>query len=319
MTPDRALRRWGLILTGIGAAAVLASLLWLGTSFLGRALAVEAAPLYGLGGLLAVSGVILLVIASLAGRTGPGRRGFRRKPLWSLRPMAVMITVASGGIAIAAGVTSSIMKEIDSTHRLAQVDGFVLPVGFVAACGLVFVIGDAVLEVPTPPGGQQPADPPSASAHRPVGAMGTALRAYAIYLLLWAVGALALSVYIQAPWSIGLSIFLLASAAVFAWGMRSTQEPVGPSDPWTGMRDELARTAARWAQEPSPRQISLILTGAGGGVATPLFVLATYLIQVQNAGAFYDLLFFLGLSLLVTYAGLLIFLDDSLPSHSRRH
>ncbi|TDL42452.1 hypothetical protein [Kocuria rosea] len=319
MTPDRTLRRWGLILTGIGAAAVLASLWWLGTSLLGRALAIEAALLYGLGGLLAVSGVIMLVIASLAGRTGPGRRGFRRKPLWSLRPMAVMITVASGSIAIAAGVTSVIMREIDSTHRLAQADGFVLPVGFVAACGLVFVIGDAVLEVPTPPGDQQPADPPSASTHRPVGAMGTALRAYAIYLLLWAVGALALSIYIQAPWSIGLSIFLLASTAVFAWGLRSIPRPAGPSDPWTGMRDELARTAARWAPEPSPRQMSLILTGAGGGIATPTFVLTTHFVYIQEAGTPYDLLFVLSLSLLTTFAGLIIFLDDSLPSHSRRH
>ncbi|WP_460669475.1 hypothetical protein, partial [Kocuria himachalensis] len=151
MTPDRALRRWGLILTGIGAVTVLISVWWLGTSLLSRALALEAALLYGLGGLLAVSGVTLLLLAARTGRTRPGRRGFRRKPLWSLRPMAVMITVASGGIAIAAAVSSAIMEEIDSTHRLAQADGFVLPVGFVAACGLVFVIGDAVLEAPLPP------------------------------------------------------------------------------------------------------------------------------------------------------------------------
>ncbi|GAB2628261.1 hypothetical protein GCM10009696_36620 [Kocuria himachalensis] len=85
------------------------------------------------------------------------------------------------------------------------------------------------------------------------------------------------------------------------------------------MRDELARTAARWAQEPSPRQMSLILTGAGGGVATPLFVLATHFIHVQDAGTPYDLLVFLGLSLLMTYAGLIIFLDDSLPRHSPHH
>lgn len=107
-----------------------------------------------------------------------------------------MVTGISGAIAVVPGTSTWIVEEsADPMHPLGNAGWLAFPAGLVAVGGLIASLGDAVLASTTRPAEQDAASPFPVGADRSVGALRSAVLAYAICLFVGALGAIAFTVY----------------------------------------------------------------------------------------------------------------------------
>lgn len=327
MKPDRSLLWWGLILTGVGAVTVLAVPMWLDSSRFFGPWSPYPMVIDGAGWMLVVCGVLLLAIHGLLRlgarrRRQPGRRAPR-----SLRRVALLVTVISGGITVVAGTVTWVVEKIDYMHPAAQVGWLAFPAGLVAAGGLITLLGEALRS--TAAGSSQPeaAGPhrPGTSRSRAAGRMG--MLTYALYLLVAALGVIVYAVYLGgwSAFSEGLpvlspNLFLLLCTAVFFWAIWRPPQVVESSGEQPPTGHGPAPNPGRGGRSPSTRQWALAFTGGGAGIAVTMLLAGILLDLLFNTGVAIGLGIFYLLALPIAAAGLLLLLIDAVSRRTaRRH
>ncbi|GAA1750621.1 hypothetical protein [Kocuria aegyptia] len=327
MKPDRSLLWWGLVLTGVGAVIALAVPMWLDSSGFFGPWSPYPMVIGGAAWMLLVCGVLLLAVDGLLHlaarrRSPPGRRAPR-----SLRRVALLVTVISGGITVIAGTVTWVVEKIDYMHPAAQVGWLAFPAGLVAAGGLITLLGDALRSTAAGSSKQETAGPhrPGTSRSRAAGRMG--MLAFAVYLLVAALGLVIYAVYLGgwSAFSEGLpvlspNLFLLLCAAVFLWAVwrppRAVESP--RQQPPTGHGPD--PNTGRGARSPSTRQWALAFTGGGAGIAVTMLLAGILLDLLFNTGVAIGLGIFYMLALPIAAAGLLLLLIGAVSRRTaRRH
>lgn len=327
MKPDKSLLWWGLVLTGVGAVTALAVPMWLDSSRFFGPWSPYPMVVDGAGWMLVVCGVLLLAIDGLLRLAARRRRGPGRRAPRSLRRVALLVTVISGGITVVAGTVTWVVERIDYMHPAAQVGWLAFPAGLVAAGGLITLLGEALRSAAAGSSKQEAAEPhrPGTSRARAVGRVG--MFAYALYLLVAALGLVIYAVYLGGwnAFSEGLpvlspNLFMLLCAAVFFWAIWRPPKVVESSgqQPPTGQGPD--PSPGRGARSPSTRQWALAFTGGGAGIAVTMVLAGILLDLLFNTGVAIGLGIFYMLALPIAAAGLFLLLVDAVSRRTaHRH
>ena len=241
------------------------------------------------------------------------RLGPAGKPPRSLRRVALIVTGISGGIALVAGMITWFVEESSNPmHPLGNAGWLAFSAGFVAIGGLITVLIDVLIRATTPSGGQSAAAPPRAGRPRPVRTVRRGVLAYAICLLIGALGVIAYGVYRLGWGGLGEGGFLLLCAAAFLWGVlglrRSAVSPGSETLP-----DEVpGRSAAGGVGRQVLRQWGLAFTGVGAGIAVVMLWYSAFINHFFWSGMLFGPAIFAGFGSLAAAGGLVLLIVDGL-------
>lgn len=231
-----------------------------------------------------------------------------------MRLIGLAITGIGGGVAIVAGMITWIVETIGFAGPLgdvAMLGWLAFPAGLLAIAGLVILLADALVMATATPAPQGAAAPQSSSTQRTVRVLRLGLWAYATFLLLGALSAIAYTVYNPVGIEAGYGAFLLLCAALFTWGVtRLRRSVVSQGQRNTG--DEPASGPVRRAERQVVRQWGMASTGVGAGVVVAMFWISAFLNHFFWSGVNFGTIFFAYFGFAVAACGLVVLLVDGL-------
>ncbi|MEX5295711.1 hypothetical protein QYM41_10555 [Kocuria sp. CPCC 205268] len=219
-----------------------------------------------------------------------------------------MVAAISGGLAVVAGLITWIVEQsVDPMHPIGNVGWLAFPAGSVAIVALAVFVGDAVLSSVSPPRRPEMARSDPTGPSRPAGALGPAVMAFALCLLVGALSVIAMTVYDQGSGQVvGYGVFLLLCAGAFLWDALRLRGPSSAVERDVPDHGQLARSAGPVGEGQVLRLLGLGFTGVGTALAVAIFWVAAFLNHFFWSGVNFGAIFFGGFALLVAAGGLTI-------------
>jgi hypothetical protein len=238
-----------------------------------------------------------------------------KESLRVVRLVGLAITGIGGGVAIVAGMITWIVEAIGFAGPLGGLGMLGLlafPAGFLAIAGLVILLADVLVMATATPAPEGAVAPQRSSTQRMVRVLRLGLWAYATFLLLGALSAIAYPVDDPVGTGVGYGVFLLLCAALFTWGVTRLRGSVVSQGQGANTGGEPASGPVRRVERQVVRQWGMASTGVGAGVVVAMFWFSAFINRFFWSGVLFGPIFFAYFGFAVAACGLVVLLVDGL-------
>ncbi|TDL46503.1 hypothetical protein [Kocuria rosea] len=232
-----------------------------------------------------------------------------------VRLIGLAITGIGGGVATVAGMITWIVETIGFAGPLgdvAMLGWLAFPAGLLALAGLVILLADVLVMATATAAPEGAAAPQPSGTQRTVRVLRLGLWAYATFLFLGALSAIAYRVYNPVGIEVGYGVFLLLCAVFFTWGVTRLRGSVVSQGEGANTGEGPASGAVRRAERQVVRQWGMAATGIGAGVVVATFWFSAFIDRFFWSGVLFGPAFFTAFGFAVAACGLVVVLVDGL-------